>query len=971
MTKRSRAAALAAVALLAGITLAGCGGGAGDGGAPAPGITARTVKICPGPEAQAQALAALFDVREGETVEFCEGNFDFTTGLILHSKKGVTIQGAGRDKTFLTFRESGASEGLNVSHSDGITLQGLTVQDTPGNAIRVYRTRYVTMRDVRTRWRDYATDPSKPPLTENDAGYKPYPTNGAYGLYPVESRQILMEDCEAHGASDAGIYVGQSSDILVQRCLARFNVAGYEFENTYRAVFQDNVATNNTGGFLVFDLPGLSQYGEKNIVRRNQSYDNNTENFAPIGNIVGVVPRGTGMLILATDQLEVYENEIRDNDTVGLALVNFALAEPGQSDIKYDFFPEAIAIYDNLFRDNGGNPQQPNPDRGEASLLPALLVARNNGRGVHIIWDGAVDEPNGCEAFPKDSHGVPLNQPNAINDLNTGRYEERVDERGRPNYQRSDQLPECTGSVAERKYNQWKFDANGALVHDKNGLYIPDTGQPRDNVFESTKPETALVTKFLRANITSGDPEQLATDLITKQPETDLANYQAPLPFIGDYIREIESYVSDRNSDDARPTAAEVDAACNAQPAAGTINHAALAKYNCPLLHQYGMFSDPADPRRGAVGGVPFELNSALFSDYTTKYRFLFLPPGGKAQYRTGDTATLDFPVGTVIAKTFAFRREYDGADQPIPREEDVVETRLLIKRQTSGGGVNWVGLPYIWTTKDGQRVAELKVEGGTFEGHYRYDDPDPGVPDPNGAAPDYEGTVAAYAIPAALNCITCHGGDDREPGAAPLGLKVRYLNRAYDADGPQPGVNQLTYLKNQGLLEGLPADFSDDRHPRWNVPGSSGAAADSPQDIHQRVRAYLEVNCMHCHNSNGAASNSGLFLEASRTVNVTYGICKTPVAAGKGSGNRQYDIVPGEAGSAAAGESAGSILYYRISNTEAGVRMPPLARTVVHGQAANLIATWINDALPAVDEADEEAVQDEDICSGTGVPAP
>lgn len=945
--------------------MAACSNGGGNGGSPG---SPKSFRICPGPKAQSEALIALFDVREGETVEFCAGTFDFTTGLILHSKKGVTIKGAGKDKTILRFKESGASEGINVSHSDGITLQGFTVEDTPGNAVRVFRTQFVTIRDVRTRWRDAQG------RDETQDGYTPRSTHGAYGLYPVEARHVLMENCEAHGASDAGVYVGQSSDIVVRHCLARYNVAGYEFENTYRAVFEDNIATDNVGGFLVFDLPNLAQYGEKNIVRRNKSFGNNTDNFAPIGNIVGVVPRGTGMLVLATDQLEIYDNEIYDNDTLGLAVVNFALAEPNQGDIKYDFFPEAIAIYDNVFRDNGGNPQEPDPDRGEASFLPALLKARNAGRGVHIMWDGAEDAPNGCTAFPKDSDGVPLDTPNDAEDRRTGRYEARVDERGRPNYQRTDRLPECTGSVAERKYNAWKFQ-DGKLVFDKTGLYIPDTGQPRDNVFESTRPETAGTSKFLRANITSSDPNRLSRDLLLKQPEFDLSKYQTPLSFIGGgYLRPLRLPYTPTGGADPRPSRTEIDKACNAvQP--GRINWAALARYNCPRLDQYGLFELPEDPRTGPNGGgVPFELTSTLFSDYAVKYRFLFLPPlnpdipDGSLQpaaYRDkalgGVTATLDFPVGTVLAKTFAFRREYDSGRQPLTTpEEDVVETRLLIKRQTSSGGVNWVGLPYLWTTDaNGRRIAELKLEGGTHAATYRYDDPDPAVPDANGAAPDYEGSVEAYAIPAALNCITCHGGDDRESGAAPLGLKPRLLNRNH----PALGMNQLDYLRSRGLMT-VPENYNPgavEKHPRWNVPGDSGQPAGSAQDVHQRVRAYLEVNCMHCHNPKGGGSNSGLFLDSFRTVNVQYGICKKPVAAGKGSGGRLYDIVPGAA--------AESILAFRIHSAEAGVRMPPLARSVPHGQAADLIDTWIDAKLPEL--AGE--IENEEVCSGPagGAPAP
>jgi parallel beta-helix repeat protein len=954
-------------ALLIGLFLAGCGGGGDDTAASGPRIV--TTQICPGPDAQAKTLVALFDAHEGDTIEFCAGEFVFDTGMILHSKRGITIKGAGRDKTFLTFKESGSSEGINVSHSDGITLQGFTVQDTPGNAVRIFRTKYVTVRDVRTRWRDYQTTEGKA-LTEMDEGYKPYATNGAYGLYPVEARHVLMEDCEAHGASDAGVYVGQSSDIIVRRCEARFNVAGYEFENTYRAVFEDNVARNNTGGFLVFDLPNLAQYGEKNIVRRNKSYDNNVDNFAPIGNIVGVVPRGTGMLVVSTDQLEIYDNEIYDNDTIGLAMVNFGLAEPGQSDVKYDWFPEAIAVHGNVFRDNGGNPQEPNPDRGEASALPLLLKLRNNGLGAHIVWDGAEDVPNTCETFPKDKDGIPLNLPNPNEKTEDDRYEARVDENGRPNYQRTDRVPECNpgGAVRERKYNKWKFDAAGERVFEKTGLYIADTGRADANVFESTKPETATTTKFLRANITSSDPEQLGSDLITKQGSTDLAPFQTPLQFMGGaYLRPLKlPYVPDTNSAEARPTVEERDAACNAFSGT-TPNYAALLRYNCPLLHQYNLFADAKEPRRNANGfAMPFELNSALFSDHAVKYRLLFLPPdaansavAAKATYRdmasTGSVvAAMEFPVGTVIAKTFAFRTDNSSGTTTA---EDVIETRLLIKRSTSGGGVHWVGLPYVWAKDAGgaRTVANLKLEGSTHAVSYDFLDPDPDVKTGT-ARKRYTGTVEKYGVPAALNCMTCHSGDERESGAAPLGMKPRYLNRAYGADGPSPGENQLAYMNRVGYLSGLPADFGTvEKHPRWNVPGDSGETANSALDVHKRMRAYLEVNCMHCHTGDGGGSNSNLFLDSFRTVDQKYGICKRPVAAGKGAGGLMYDIVPKPDG------AEESIMWFRLASAVPGERMPPLARTVVHAEAVSLLIDWINVALPALGDQ----IENEEACNG------
>lgn len=908
-----------------------------------------------GPNASQQALIAFYDAREGDTIRFEAGTYDMPTGLIISGKRGLTVKGAGMEQTILSFKNSDSAEGINASHSDGLVIQGLTVEDTPGNGIRVFRSQYVTIRDVKARWRDAAG------RDETQEGYTPLAEHGAYGLYPVETRHVLLENCQAHGASDAGIYVGQTSDVVVRNCLATYNVAGFEFENTFRAVFEDNVATKNVGGFLVFDLPNLRQYGARNIVRRNKSYENNTDNFAPVGNIVGLCPRGTGMLILASDQLEVYDNEIHDNDTLGIAVINYGLPDPAQPDKRYDFFPEGIFIHSNKFRDNGGNVQQPDPERGTASFLPLIIQLKNAGASAHIIWDGAVDKPNDCTDIPKDPDGIPLTLPNP----NWPHEEQggRTDDRGRPNVTREDPTPTC-------KWNQWKFDAQGKLKLPENNLCLG-----LDNQFENTKPGTALTSKFLRANLTSSETNQLALDLL-RPASHNMKPFQCGLPRHEEPTLDLP-FVPDPSSDQSRPDPAQVRAVCNGgQP--GQINHKALLEYDCPRLDQYNLFENDQNPRVQPRGtGLRYELNTPLFSDYAVKYRFLFVPKdkpivyqdvnhtpsadvladpdygvaGGGAQQAGSAQTTLLFPVGTVIAKTFAFR--VDGPDGKRV-SENVVETRLLIKRKRADGSGYWVGLPYIWTTNaQGKRIAELKIEGGTASVAYDYLDDDAGVKGADGKRKRYTGTVPNYRIPAALNCLTCHSGDNREQGTAPIGPKVRNMNR--DWHYPDVGsINQLAYLAQKGLLVGLPEDSNGrEKMPRWNVPGSTGFLPDSTEDKHARMRAYLETNCMHCHHSNGAASNSSLYLDSLRVVNQSYGICKKPVAAGRGSGDRLYDIIPQDAN--------GSIMPFRVGSVVPGIKMPPIARSVVHGEAASLLGDWIDNVLPTPDTENEE------VCSGSG----
>ncbi|MEO6699724.1 MAG: parallel beta-helix domain-containing protein, partial [Paraperlucidibaca sp.] len=546
--------------------LAACGGSSSGSTSVVPPLP-RNEAPCIAPDANARdkILSQIFQARSGDTVSLCEGRFEMPTGLLINSKRGITLKGAGIDKTILNFAKSDSAEGINATMSDGLVLEGFTVEDTPGNGIRVFRSDYITMRNVRARWHDAAG------RDEKDPGYTPRSDVGAYGLYPVETRHVLMEGCESHGASDAGIYVGQSSDIIVRKCLATYNVAGFEFENTYRALFEDNVATKNTGGFLIFDLPDLRQFGEKNVVRRNKAYDNNTENFAPLGNIVGLTPRGTGMLVLASDQLEIYDNDIENNDTVGIAVVNYGLVDRNQADLRYDFFPEGIEIHNNRFSGNGNNPQMPNADRGVASVLPLLLRLKNQGRGADIIWDGGEDTPNDCTEYPRDKDGIRLDQPNP----NEKRYEKRVDERGRPNYDRPDMKPNC-------KYNAWKFDAAKKLKKPENGLCLSNN-QHKSN---------PLVTPFLNAGLNRSDlgPELVQQIVVPGSSSTVPHNCDLPdrpLPVLDLPYKIV--------AEEQAPPAADVARVCGAvQP--GKVNWAALAKYDCPELSQYGLFKVANDP---------------------------------------------------------------------------------------------------------------------------------------------------------------------------------------------------------------------------------------------------------------------------------------------------------------------------------------------------------------------------------------
>ena len=270
----------------------------------------------------------LIQAQPGDIIEVPAGVHEFTRSLSL-TVPGVTIQGAGMDSSILSFRnQAQGAEGLLVSADDFI-IQDIAIEDTVGDALKINESTNVTIRRVRTEWTRGAN-------TEN----------GAYGIYPVQTQNVLIEGSVAIGASDAGIYVGQSSQIIVRNSRAEFNVAGIEIENSTFADVYDNVATNNTGGILVFDLPNLPvQGGQATRVFNNEIYGNNTENFAPEGNIVGNVPPGTGLLVLANDNIEVFDNRFSDNKSVNIMIYSFALGGRTIEDPNYDPYPEQIYIH--------------------------------------------------------------------------------------------------------------------------------------------------------------------------------------------------------------------------------------------------------------------------------------------------------------------------------------------------------------------------------------------------------------------------------------------------------------------------------------------------------------------------------------------------------------------------------------------------------------------------------------------------
>ena len=318
--------------------------------------------IKPGLNAQDEIQEALILAEPGDKILLSKGTYDLNHGLSL-DVNNVSIIGEGMYETVLDFSEQiTGAQGLLVT-SDNVLMQDFAIENAKGDAIKSKGVKNISFIKVRTEWTN-----------------GPDSKNGAYGLYPVESIGVLIDGCVAIGASDAGVYVGQSEQIIVKNTRAEFNVAGIEIENSYYADVYNNIATNNTGGILIFDLPNLPKQGGKFVrVFQNKSFNNNTDNFAPEGNIVGLVPSGTGLIIMANRNVEVFDNDFDNNQTVHIAVVAGDL-ESG--DDNYDPFPKGIQIHNNQYSNVGKN-----PDVSRGDLSP-ILIDIAQGDMPDIIWDG-------------------------------------------------------------------------------------------------------------------------------------------------------------------------------------------------------------------------------------------------------------------------------------------------------------------------------------------------------------------------------------------------------------------------------------------------------------------------------------------------------------------------------------------------------------------------------------------------------
>ncbi|KYP14284.1 MAG: hypothetical protein A1D16_02060 [Flavihumibacter sp. CACIAM 22H1] len=314
-------------------------------------------------------------------------------------------------------------------------------------------------------------------------------------------------------------------------------------------------------------------------------------------------------------------------------------------------------------------------------------------------------------------------------------------------------------------------------------------------------------------------------------------------------------------------------------------------------LSEYGFFEGPLAALQPVAGVVPYELNSALFSNYAQKIRFIVIPPGTSAVYQA--SKPFDMPVGTILIKNFYYPLDFRQPD----KGRRLLETRLLIHEEAG-----WNALPYTWN--DEQTEAYYDVAGDTKTIRYT----------------DLKGKTKTtpYLIPNKNQCKGCHTNGKE---FLPIGISARHLNKSILWENNP--VNQLQLWNKKGWLKDLPAT---------EIPANADWQ-DNSRTVDERARAYLDINCGHCHSAGGPANTSGLFLDVFNQDPTALGIHKTPVAAGRGSGNLSYAIEPGK--------PEKSILVYRMNTVDPGIAMPELGREQIHKEGVALISEWIKQMKP------------------------
>jgi parallel beta-helix repeat protein len=509
----------------------------------------------------------IIDAQTGDTIQMPEGRFSMSNELLIN-KPGLILRGQGPNKTVLSFKNQKAGPQGILGTKNQLVLSNFAVEDTAGNAIKVVGSDGVIFDKLRITWTG-----------------GPKETNGSYGIYPVLTKNVLIQDCDVSGASDAGLYVGQSDRIIVRRNYVHGNVAGLEIENSSNADVYENRATHNTVGLLVFNLPDLLVKTGHNIrFYRNQSNDNNLENFSTPGSIINLVPKGAGMLVLAAKKVEIFDNEFLRNKLTGISFNNYLISERKITDAQYDPTPKGIHIFNN--RISKGSLPLPDfkiPDLSKLSLDSLKLSASDRTTLIFKLLLGPIT-------------------PSIITDgIMDGTYagaKPAVD----------DQI--CIYANADEKNNAADF---GNLHLDSPNKIF---GLPAGPATRDQGPHRCVLQRLAAVQL----------------PEMQIEPGHEP-----------------------RPTPEEINSFCkNNSSGADQVNLAALA-YDCPLLSDYNFFKNAnqatVEPNSN---GFNFKPSSELFTDYSEKSRYVFVPGNQKINFT--ENQTFDYPVGTVLAKTFSVR---------------------------------------------------------------------------------------------------------------------------------------------------------------------------------------------------------------------------------------------------------------------------------------------------------------------------
>lgn len=354
---------------------------------------------------EAELVEQFILAQDSSVIELPQGHFLFSQSLSLDNKSHLTIRGQGMDKTVLSFKgQTSGAEGIKITNSKNITLEDFTIEDAVGDNLKISESDSVVMRRIRSAWTGEVSV-----------------QNGAYALYPVLSTNVIIEECEAIGSSDAGIYVGQSNNVIIRNNKAFYNVAGIESENSTNVEIYGNEAYQNTSGLLIFNLPELTLYGGNINAYNNNIHDNNLTNFAVKGSIVSAVPKGAGVIIMATKDVKFHDNIVENHKTVNLSVVSyeiFAAEEDEQreggvsseaqerglraiegdykEDKSYNPYPGRVDIRDNRFSNKYYLPTFSN-DFG------ILWVVKNSANIPDIAYDG-IFAPGG--SLQDDEHKI-------------------------------------------------------------------------------------------------------------------------------------------------------------------------------------------------------------------------------------------------------------------------------------------------------------------------------------------------------------------------------------------------------------------------------------------------------------------------------------------------------------------------------------------------------------------------------------